>query len=253
MAFHKLCPHCGKPFTAVYRTARYCSISCSNSATTLTSPEDIREYLLRHVVIPPDENSCWEWNGTINDNGYGMAYVRQSSIRASRLSYEIFVGPIPEDLHVLHDPEICNNRRCINPKHLRCGTNYENVQDRFVSGTQPQGESHYISKITEDDVREIRRLYKEEHLRYVDIAIRFNIDFVTVHDAVKAKTWKHVDKDTYVPPEGDGRFVLTEDDVREMRRLRLQGMTLKALANRYGIHLGSVSNICSRKSWKHID
>ena len=233
----------------MFSKARYCSISCASSDTTVTSNEDVKAYLLKHVVMPENPDACWEWQGRLNDGGYGMANVRQSSYRASRLSYEIFIGPIPDGLHVLHnpDPTICNNRRCINPQHLRCGTNYENMQDKQISGTQIKGETHYLSKLTEDDVREIRRLYTIDKWHYVDIAIAFDIDFVTVHNAVKAITWKHVDADTYVPPQGDGRQKITPQDIDEICRLRLiEKLPLRVIAERYGVHLGYVSALAKR-------
>lgn len=252
MQFSRKCPYCNTAFVATYRTAKYCSVSCGRRARTKESDTDVRAYVLARVTIPDDPMACWIWHGSLNDSGYGMAFVRQAKIRASRLAYELFVGPIPQDMHILHDPVICNNRRCINPKHLRCGTNYENSMDRFISETQPQGETHYRTHLTEDDVREIRRLSRDEHMPYERIGARFNIHNATVHNIVHAQSWKHVDADTYVPPSGDARYRLTEDDVRAIRRLRQDGMTLKALAARYGVHLGYVHNICTRKSWRHI-
>lgn len=62
-----------------------------------------REVIKSLVVI--DENGCWNWQGTIKPNGYGY----RSNKIVHRLSYKLFVGPIPEGLHIDH---LCRNRAC---------------------------------------------------------------------------------------------------------------------------------------------
>jgi RNA binding exosome subunit len=44
------------------------------------------------------------------------------------LSYELTNGVIPEELLVLHS---CNNKKCVNPNHLRLGTSQDNADDRI--------------------------------------------------------------------------------------------------------------------------
>ena len=45
---------------------------------------------------------------------------------------------------------------------------------------------------------------------------------------------------------------LTADDIREMRRLRADGMIYRDLGERFGIHLSTAAHICSGRSWGHI-
>lgn len=45
---------------------------------------------------------------------------------------------------------------------------------------------------------------------------------------------------------------LSDADVREIRRLRQDGMTGRSIAKRFGISECSVCNICKRKSWSHV-
>lgn len=50
----------------------------------------------------------------------------------------------------------------------------------------------------------------------------------------------------------NGRAKITEDDVRQIRILRAQGVRSRVLADRYGISSSMVDNIVRRHSWKHV-
>lgn len=69
---------------------------------------------------------CWDWSATRRKDGYGLFWMNgRSNNRAHRVSYELFVGPIPGGLVVDH---VCRNRGCVNPLHLRVCTRGENVK-----------------------------------------------------------------------------------------------------------------------------
>lgn len=67
---------------------------------------------------------CWEWGGTILNNGYGRFMVKKKTVLVHRYSYELYVGEVPEGLVIDH---LCRNRRCVNPDHLEPVTNEENL------------------------------------------------------------------------------------------------------------------------------
>ncbi|CCV12899.1 NUMOD4 domain-containing protein [Mesorhizobium sp. STM 4661] len=50
----------------------------------------------------------------------------------------------------------------------------------------------------------------------------------------------------------NSRNVLTEDQVRNIRLLRSQGAPLRQLATSLNLKEGHVTDICSRRIWKHI-
>ena len=52
-------------------------------------------------------------------------------IIASRLSYKIFRGEIPEGMLVCHK---CDNKKCVNPDHLFIGTAKDNALDMVSKG-----------------------------------------------------------------------------------------------------------------------
>ncbi len=68
---------------------------------------------------------CWLWERPLNRKGYGHAWVARKHFAIHRLSYQHFVGPIPEALQIDH---LCKNRNCWNPEHLEVVTLRENIR-----------------------------------------------------------------------------------------------------------------------------
>lgn len=57
------------------------------------------------------------------------------------------------------------------------------------------------------------------------------------------------------PPRGErqGQSILTTDDVRAIRELRAQGHGATELARKFGVSQPTISMICARKRWSHIE
>lgn len=77
------------------------------------------ERLLERVV--EQESGCWLWTGAPDSHGYSQIMVgsrvdgSRRLMRGHVVSYEHFVGPVPEGLELNH---LCRNRLCVNPDHL---------------------------------------------------------------------------------------------------------------------------------------
>lgn len=108
------------------------------------------------------DDECWEWTGPYHRNGYGKFHHAPTARNddwhlAHRLALELTLGrKFSADEFVLH---ACDNPPCCNPKHLRLGTAADNVKDRERRGRSPRGERHYMAKLTDAQVDEIRRRY----------------------------------------------------------------------------------------------
>lgn len=85
----------------------------------------IKAVLLDNITITKDTN-CWVWGRALNSYGYGSMRYNGIVDATHRVSYELFKGPIPDNLQVLHH---CDNPPCINPDHLYVGTTTDNGAD----------------------------------------------------------------------------------------------------------------------------
>ncbi len=74
--------------------------------------------------------SCWIWTASTVKGGYGKFWDGARLVLAHRFSYELAIGPIPEDMTVDHR---CFTPACVNPTHLRLLTNRQNAQNQLAT------------------------------------------------------------------------------------------------------------------------
>jgi len=141
-------------------------------------------------------DGCWEWTGSRARRGYGKVRIGGVLHSSHRLSYEWSVGPIPDGMHVLHH---CDNPPCVRPDHLWIGTRTDNQGDMVAKGRQFSpfrgqtqiGELNRAAKITEDDVRAIRKLVADGVKQSV-VAKLYGLSRPHIHYIVRRKSWAHV-------------------------------------------------------------
>lgn len=80
---------------------------------------------------------CWMWSGKLNEKGYGHLMVNGKPVKAHRIAWELYRGPIPEKMNILH---ICDIPSCVNPDHLRLGTIADNNRDGQDKGRMYQSD-----------------------------------------------------------------------------------------------------------------
>ena len=142
-------------------------------------------------------DACWEWRSARFGPGYGHFLKDGKGQAAHRVAYELVHGPIPKGLCVCHS---CDNRMCVNPRHLCLGTQADNVADAIIKGrdgnhTHPErhvhGEAVPSSKLTAEQVHDIRTSYAQG-VDTKELARRYGVARATVSDAVARRTWRHI-------------------------------------------------------------
>jgi len=91
-----------------------------------------QRFLDKVMVIAGLEDACHLWTAQLDKNSYGQfAMTPKSKWQAHRAAYHLFVGPIPAGKIVMHT---CDRPRCVNPDHLRVGTQKDNMADKMSKG-----------------------------------------------------------------------------------------------------------------------
>jgi hypothetical protein len=134
------------------------------------------------------------------DNGRPVALIvtprfgkRRLLRYVHRLVLEAFVGPCPAGMECCHnDGDFRNNR----VENLRWDTRAGNVRDAIKHGTlRPpaikRGAEHPQARFSEDDVREMRRLFATG-ISQGRIARSFSTYQSVVHGIVSGKSWAHI-------------------------------------------------------------
>lgn len=134
------------------------------------------------------EEGCWEWSGNKFTNGYGQLYVAGRKALTHKLSYELWVGPIPEGHIVRHK---CDNRPCLNPDHLETGTQQDNHDDKWKRGRGLRGEASPSAKLKTEDVLEIRRCIAMGESRK-SLSLRFGVTTGAIHSILSGTNWSHI-------------------------------------------------------------
>lgn len=134
-----------------------------------------------------DQNNCFIWNKGKLKAGYGQFWYKNKGYLAHRVVAALVYGlPKQGDL-ALHS---CDNPSCINPDHLRWGSNKENMDD-MISRKRAGGEKHPRAKLTEFQVEKIRELY-DCGLTQKQLAITYGITSRQISSIVNKKQWKNV-------------------------------------------------------------
>jgi hypothetical protein len=132
------------------------------------------------VDISGGLDACWPWKRG-RSGGYGVITKRIYGERfAHRYAWTLAHGPIPEGQIVRH---ACDNPPCCNPLHLSAGTHVDNMADKASRGRAPSGENCPLTRLTDQQVRDIRKAVADGML-HKDVAARFGISKVYVSTLV---------------------------------------------------------------------
>lgn len=158
------CKHCNNDHDFKYNTQKYCSKKCS---------------LMDNTVKRKD--GCWFYKKYIAHQYPSIKWFNKN-IRASRVSYEVFKGPIGDKL-VLHT---CDKSKCVNPDHLYLGTHKDNAYDAKVRGRFSRGQFSHLSIYTDRQVWHMRNLRKEGYT-YQQLLEIFNCSTSYIYEVLNNK------------------------------------------------------------------
>ena len=147
------------------------------------------------TVVPPA--FAWGKGGEIFGNlvrerTNGRINIKRVARLAHRVSWELHNGPIPKGAQVCHH---CDNPACVRPDHLFLGDHLANARDRDAKGRSANlhGERNPKAKLTEADVREIRRIWDSSPRHsMMGLPEQFGVSQSAIQFIVHRRSWKHV-------------------------------------------------------------
>jgi hypothetical protein len=149
--------------------------------------QSLKDRFEKHISMEP-MTGCWLWTGYSDKDGYGNIFVEKGkSARAPRVSYELYIGPIPEGLFPCH---YCDTPACCSPYHLFAGTNLDNIRDCMKKGRRAskKGEHNNNAKLTDEQVRAI---IEDPRPRKV-IAEEYRVTHSLICYIKRGKIWTHI-------------------------------------------------------------
>lgn len=220
------------------------------------------------------EDDCWPWNGSVNGSTPRFnPYKSGLSPHAIRSAYMLANGEIPEGKRVRHT---CQSLTCCNPKHLILSSELE---ERFWSkvdkapGLGPNGDCwEWIGYIKHTGYGEFSFAHSKRvlahRLAYELVNGNKLGELFACHkcDNRRCVNPDHIFPGTQLDNQQDmtkkgrhrfgvknGRAVLTEEDIPEVRRLLALGETQQAIAEKFGVTQTAISSVNTGRRWSHVD
>lgn len=181
----------------------WCCMSTRTLQPTFVVTQSLRERFYSRVDV--DERGCWIWSGPRNEFGYGCTSLIGFKVKnAHVVSWRIEHGGVGVPLgHVVM--HLCDVPACVNPEHLKAGTQSENMlhaaKNGRLSRSRQRGSDRHNAVLNDDLVRQIRSLSDRGAASAAAIARTLGFAPRTVRDVVARRSWKHVDAESAPVPQ----------------------------------------------------
>ena len=141
--------------------------------------------------VPYSGDDCLKWPFSVSHHGRGKVTIDGKSVPAPRYMCILAHGEPPTPKH--HAAHTCGkgHEGCVNPRHLVWKTPKANEADKVEHGTLRRGTEINTNKLTEDDVRAIRRMIGKAS--GVEIAKAWGITPAMVSRIKKRQAWAWLD------------------------------------------------------------
>lgn len=197
-------------------------------------------------VIKRGPDDCWIWVGT--SARYGSFWDGERASSSHRFSLEKKIGRKLKagrwGEFALHT---CDNKRCVNPRHLFVGSSLDNSRDMVRKGRKEKGSDVYGAVLDERKVLKIRVKFATGRYTLPEMGKRFGVCAETIWWVVRGKCWKHIGgpisttKMKLGPKKGEPRK-RTSPEQRQIV-LSMRGERTKDIANRSGLAYATVRKI----------
>ena len=157
-----------------------------------------------------------------------------------RLVLEAFVGPCPEGMECRHlDDDKLNN----NLSNLQWGTRLENMADAVRNAKMSKGEGHWLAKLTEKNICEIKRLYSEGSHDQNDLAKMFDVNQTGISKIVRDEDmercwWRLCAKKP--------KRKITQDIIDQVLKLFDSGMKKRVISRHIGFDCSVICRIIAK-------
>jgi hypothetical protein len=153
---------------------------------------DKEERFWNHIDVK-SSNDCWNWKMRKDNDGYGRTQLFYPNIYkktgAHQIAWILSGNKIEDNQMIRH---MCNNPSCCNPNHLNVGTAKDNALDCVNSGRTMVGSKNPSSKLTEQDVKEIKQELANGKKLGAMLGRKYGVSKVIISDIKHNKTWRHV-------------------------------------------------------------
>jgi hypothetical protein len=147
--------------------------------------------------VKKSPDGCWEWQGRINEYGYGIVWFNKNGYRynerAHRVAWKLqYKREIGKGLFACHK---CDNTKCVRPDHLFIGPAADNNRDKIQKGRDRnlKGSEHPMAKLTDAQVAHIRKVKSESTKRFwgaKDLAKEYGVHITAIFRVINRKCWK---------------------------------------------------------------
>jgi hypothetical protein len=127
--------------------------------------EPIQRFNKKYII--DEETGCWNWIGSISKYGYGKFTIK-----------------FQDGFILCHS---CNNRKCVNPWHLRQDTYKSNSIDMVIANRQ-RCQKLSVSQVIEIK-KELEHYYRGQYKNLSDI---YGVTPTAIQDIKAGRTWSHV-------------------------------------------------------------